>query len=72
MSLDLPDGRETLAHMPIRDWLAGLAMQGLLSSDIEWDQSSRLIAKCAYEQADAMLAERAKVADSRLDTKPTE
>jgi len=46
--------------LDIRDHFAGLAMQGLLSADPEnrWDDKD--CAKFAYQQADAMLAERNK------------
>lgn len=39
----------------IRDWLAGLAMQGLVSKGIK--SANCLIAKTAYEIADAMIEE---------------
>ena len=44
----------------LRDHFAGLAMQGLLSSDIntKWDEDD--IALIAYGQADAMLKRREK------------
>ena len=41
-----------------RDWLAGLAMQGLLSSDSELDLES--FTRQCYLLADAMIAESAK------------
>ena len=46
--------------MTLRDHFAGLAMQGLLSSDIntKWDEDD--IALIAYGQADAMLKRREK------------
>ena len=42
----------------LRDHFAGLAMQGLIAADVRvvWDNES--IADLAYDQADAMLAER--------------
>ncbi len=51
------------AGMSLRDWFAGMAMQGLLSGyelgkgdqDIDWD---KIIAKEAYKTADAMLKEK--------------
>ncbi len=45
--------------MTLRDHFAGLAMQGLLSADINNKWSEDDIAMSAYEQADAMLRERA-------------
>ena len=61
-----PDG-EGYIGMSLRDWFAGLAMQGLLAVPellasmpaTEGIAESRL-AGSAYEFADAMLAERAK------------
>lgn len=46
--------------MNLRDYFAGLAMQGLLSADPEnrWDDVD--CAKFSYQQADAMLKERSK------------
>ena len=51
-------------EISLRDHFAGLAMQGLLSSDIntKWDEDD--IALIAYGQADAMLAERKKGNDN--------
>jgi hypothetical protein len=42
--------------MTVRDHFAGLAMQELMHEGFELEE----IAGCAYEQADAMLKERAK------------
>ena len=53
--------REDLREgISLRDHFAGLAMQGLLSSDIntKWDEDD--IALIAYGQADAMLKRREK------------
>ena len=44
--------------MSLRDWFAGLAMQALVSTEL----SDKMAVVGAYEIADAMLAERAKVA----------
>jgi hypothetical protein len=41
--------------MSLRDWFAGMAMQGLLAN---CGADSEQIAKKAYEYADAMLVER--------------
>ena len=61
--IDLPngDGSETTHYsmgMTIRDWFAGMAMQGLLASTKT--NSAQVIAKDAYIIADAMLAQRNK------------
>lgn len=40
----------------LRDWFAGLAMHGIYGAYP--DHSLDAIAKCAYEQADAMLSQR--------------
>lgn len=42
-----------------RDYFAAKALQGFLSNPM-WQGSDEDFAKMAYEQADAMLAERAK------------
>ena len=55
------DGKEfSSTPISLRDHFAGLAMQGLLASDInaKWDEDE--IAMIAYGQADAMIAERGK------------
>lgn len=51
--------------MSLRDWFAGKAMQGIMSNSNyrTWVMSKEdmaLISECAYEQSDAMLAEREK------------
>ena len=46
--------------MTLRDHFAGLAMQGLLSADLENRLGEEDCAKFSYEQADAMLKERRK------------
>lgn len=50
--------------MTLRDHFAGLAMQVLIAADVTvvWDNQS--IAELAYDQADAMLAEREKKNDN--------
>ena len=44
--------------MTLRDYFAAKAMQGLLSADSELNLDEYGIAKYAYLQADAMLAQR--------------
>lgn len=46
--------------MPLRDWFAGQAMQGMWSNSaiIDSDQGAEWIANAAWKQADAMLAKR--------------
>jgi len=46
--------------MTLRDHFAGLAMQGLISADPDYRWDDKDCAKFAYQQADAMLAERNK------------
>ncbi len=47
--------------MSLRDWFAGMAMQGILSNPHESMSSDLLIVpKQAYQMADAMIAERNK------------
>lgn len=40
-----------------RDWLAGLAMQGLLASHAPYTDPYSMLAEEAYDIADAMIAE---------------
>jgi hypothetical protein len=40
-----------------REYFAGLAMQGLCASDVEWQRKSSVIARNAVIQADALLEE---------------
>jgi hypothetical protein len=47
--------------MSIRDWLAGMAMQGILMCQYKQAYTAQHCAEEAYAQADAMLAERSKV-----------
>ena len=54
-----PNG-ETETHsewcgMTLRDWFAGMAMQGILSADTKENLSVDVVARIAYDQADAML-----------------
>lgn len=44
--------------MSLRDWFAGLAMQGLLAADADLERTASSIAAMAYEQADMMLEAR--------------
>jgi len=46
--------------MSLRDWFAGLALQGICASGpgVEWDNAR--LAQEAYQLADAMLAAREK------------
>lgn len=54
----------TYKGMSLRDWFAGMAMQGLLSNpalvDVVTKDSENWIASKARSQADAMIAEREK------------
>jgi len=45
--------------MTLRDWFAGLAMQGMYAEDAEHYKFAQ-VAAAAYATADAMLAERSK------------
>lgn len=50
--------------MSLRDWFAGMAMQGLIAAgahtpeDVTAKFTDELVASWSYSQADAMLAER--------------
>lgn len=52
--------------MTLRDWFAGMALQGMMACPVtlEFNDGTNTekdgFAKCAYDQADAMLAEREK------------
>ena len=46
--------------MTLRDYFAGLAMQAIRTSDVEDMVSAHDLAMLAYQDADAMLKERAK------------
>jgi hypothetical protein len=53
--------------MSLRDWFAGMALQGMLAcpqnykfEDSGLDSGIDGLSKCAYKQADAMIAERSK------------
>jgi hypothetical protein len=50
-----------VANMTLRDWYAGVALQGLINYG-PWsdEQDMKRIARCAHLQADAMMAEREK------------
>lgn len=55
---DLADGEH---GMTLRDWFAGIAMQGMLANDIECGpEQVPIIVESAYILARAMLAERNK------------
>ena len=63
----IKDGEQAFPHdgqidytksMTLRDYFAAKAMQGLLSADNELKFEDYEIADYAYQQADAMLAER--------------
>jgi hypothetical protein len=45
--------------MSLRDWFAGMALQGMLACPESMGGINQF-AECAYEYADAMLAEREK------------
>jgi len=44
--------------MDLRDWFAGLALQGIISNEGDTPEFIHLNAKIAYEMADAMLQAR--------------
>lgn len=52
------NGYEYKTGMTLRDWFAGMAMQGLLASGLA--QKSGGYSRAAYEFADAMLEVRKK------------
>ena len=67
----LADSSPEAQGMSLRDWFAGQAMKGLLAgvvhasekiAESEGGSAEEVIARWAFEQADAMLAEREKSA----------
>jgi hypothetical protein len=46
--------------MPLRDWFAGMALQGIIANESQFDGSDEKIATWAYNYADAMIKERDK------------
>ena len=66
-SLDYDRDREshfpntyTSGGMSLRDWFAGMALQGIYASDAENRIDAPHAAVWAYDAADAMIAERSK------------
>ena len=56
--------------MTLRDWFAGQALVGIAPGIVEHRGSAQLGAGVAYEFADAMLAERAKVERGQAPDEP--
>lgn len=51
--------------MPLRDWFAGMALQGIMGNTLAFSQmKDDQIASCSYQAADAMLAARKGVAQA--------
>ena len=48
--------REAQDGMTLRQWYAGMALQGLLTRDEAMKQSEASVAACCYRYADEMLA----------------
>ena len=46
--------------MTLRDYFAAKAMAGIVTHEEVWHQSDSMIAKSAYDLADAMIAQRGK------------
>lgn len=59
----LPDSNECYYGMSLRDWFAGMAMQGFSAnaSDTCLDWDFNMTARLSYEQADKMLEARKKI-----------
>lgn len=54
------DFAAAVGGLTVRDWFAGMALQGMLSSDGGSEGEGAYYATWAYIYADAMLAEREK------------
>jgi len=65
--LTMPSGEvlwiQTSTGMSLRDWFAGMALQGVTSS-ANWDGAISDVADDAYSLADAMLAARERKEDA--------
>jgi hypothetical protein len=55
-------GKEFVGGMTLRDWFAGLAMQGIITDPN--GPSNETLAKWAYRVADTMIEERNKCSNS--------
>jgi hypothetical protein len=44
--------------MTLRDWFAGMAMQGLISGDLDQRMNPERVGEFAWEQADQMIKQR--------------
>ena len=47
--------------MDLRDWFAGMTLQGLLTAEIVGDYSNEHVAEIAYRIADVMMKQRKEV-----------
>lgn len=57
-------GETTMSDgMDLRDWFAGLAMQGLLTAEIVGEYSNEHVAEIAYRISDAMMLQRKALSD---------
>jgi len=54
-----PWGRENVGGLTKRQWYAGMAMQGILSSDIPNEIREAQVVGWAWSMADVMLAQEA-------------
>ena len=60
-TLHIPDSSPPAwSGMSLRDYFAGQALAGIMTTDIAMEMHSHEIASEAYHRADAMLAERDK------------
>ena len=54
----------SVGGLSIRDWFAGMALQGLMVRYDEHPNNAKLCAEIAYEAADAMLSARERKGES--------
>lgn len=59
-------GDSPAENMSLRDWLAGMAMNGVLASGEVRNESKESVAAIAFQHADAMLEEMVKQEASKF------
>lgn len=71
-----PSASGWIRGMSLRDWFAGMAMQGLIANHAVWEETLRLSVQCGFDSnqfasmlafglSDAMLEERKRGTDAK-------